>query len=68
MARNKSDRAKSAGNPRAAHARTGDRFAIAAHVGNSDEFDQAIARFAKAYAKQNEQDYRKFLKALEAGM
>lgn len=40
-----------------AHARTGDRIAIAAYLGNGDKFDQAIARFATAYADQNERDY-----------
>ena len=33
-----------------AHARTGDRFAIAAYLGNSDKFDNAIAEFPDAYA------------------
>lgn len=50
-----------------AHARTGDRFAIASYLGTSDTFDQAIASFARAYAKQNEADYKRFLKALKNG-
>ncbi len=50
-----------------AHARTGDRFAISAYLGNSDKFDKAIAKFARVYAHQNELDYRRFLEALEAG-
>ena len=50
-----------------AHARTGDRFAIAAYMGETDEFDKAIAKFARAYAKQNEADYQRFLAALDAG-
>ena len=37
-----------------AHARSGDRIAIAAYLGASDMFDQAIAQFAGAYADQNE--------------
>ena len=49
------------------HARTGNRFAIAAYLGNSDKFDKAIAKFANAYAYQNELDYQRFLEALEAG-
>ena len=50
-----------------AHARTGDRFAIAAYLGDSDEFDKAIVKFARAYADQNELDYQRFMEALEAG-
>ena len=41
-----------------AHARSGDRIAIAAYLGNGDAFDRAIASFAEAYADQNERDYR----------
>lgn len=50
-----------------AHARTGDRFAIAAYLGDTDEFDKAIAKFARAYAKQNERDYRRFMEAYRLG-
>lgn len=50
-----------------AHARTGDRFAIAGYLGKGGEFDQAIARFASAYADQNEADYQRFMQALDAG-
>ena len=50
-----------------AHARTGNRFAIAAYLGNTNEFDKALAKFAIAYADQNENDYVQFMKALEAG-
>lgn len=50
-----------------AHARTGDRFAISAYLGNSDKFDKAIAKFANAYAYQNELDYQRFMEALDAG-
>ena len=50
-----------------AHARTGDRFAIAAYLGNSDKFDDAIVEFADAYAYQNENDYKRFMEAYEAG-
>ena len=45
-----------------AHARTGDRFAIAAYMGSSNKFDKAIAKFADAYAYQNEADYERFMK------
>src|SRR5262252_5568960 len=40
-----------------AHARSGDRIALAAYLGNSDKFAQAIADFAEVYADQNERDY-----------
>jgi uncharacterized protein (DUF2252 family) len=40
-----------------AHARSGDRVAIAAYLGNGDTFDQAIADFSETYADQNERDY-----------
>jgi hypothetical protein len=39
-----------------AHARCGDRIAIAAYLGQSAVFDQAIGEFAAAYADQNERD------------
>jgi hypothetical protein len=41
-----------------AHARSGDRIAIAAYLGSGDVFDQALAEFAEAYADQNDRDYR----------
>ena len=41
-----------------AHARSGDRIAIAAYLGNGDSFDRAIVEFSKAYAEQNERDYK----------
>lgn len=50
-----------------AHARTGDRFAIAGYLGKKDTFDRAIARFAVAYADQNQADYERFMRAYEAG-
>ena len=40
-----------------AHARSGDRIAIASYLGTSDTFDRAIAAFSSAYADQNERDY-----------
>ena len=40
-----------------AHARSGDRVAIAAYLGRKDTFDQAIADFASAYADLNDRDY-----------
>ena len=40
-----------------AHARSGDRIAIAGYLGSSDGLDRAIADFAAAYADQNERDF-----------
>ena len=40
-----------------AHARSGDRIAIASYLGSSDAFDRAIAEFSEAYADQNERDH-----------
>jgi uncharacterized protein (DUF2252 family) len=50
-----------------AHARSGDRIAIAAYLGNSDVFDRAIAKFAAAYADQNERDYEALVDAAKSG-
>ncbi len=49
------------------HARSGDRIAIAAYLGRSDVFDQAIADFAVAYADQNERDYAELVGAVASG-
>ena len=50
-----------------AHARSGDRIAIAAYLGGSDVFDQAIAEFAIAYADQNELDHQALADAAASG-
>jgi hypothetical protein len=50
-----------------AHARSGDRIAIAAYLGNSDVFDRAIAQFATAYADQNERDHQALVDAAATG-
>jgi uncharacterized protein (DUF2252 family) len=50
-----------------AHARSGDRIAIAAYLGNSDVFDRAITKFAAAYADQNERDYHALVDAVKSG-
>ena len=50
-----------------AHARSGDRIAIASYLGGSDVFDRAIARFAPAYADQNERDHQALLDAVKSG-
>ena len=41
-----------------AHARSGDRVAIAAYLGTKDHFDRAMADFAEAYADLNELDHQ----------
>jgi uncharacterized protein (DUF2252 family) len=50
-----------------AHARWGDRIAIASYLGKSDAFDRAIADFSVAYADQNERDYAAFAEAVNSG-
>jgi uncharacterized protein (DUF2252 family) len=50
-----------------AHARSGDRIAIASYLGKGDTFDKAIAAFAETYADQNERDYEALKAAADAG-
>ena len=50
-----------------AHARSGDRIAIATYLGKSDAFDRALADFAVAYADQNERDYATLVEAAKDG-
>ncbi len=50
-----------------AHACSGDRIAIAAYLGGSDVFDQAITQFAAAYADQNERDHAALVAAVNSG-
>ncbi|MFI6037481.1 DUF2252 domain-containing protein [Streptomyces sp. NPDC051315] len=50
-----------------AHARSGDRIAIAAYLGGGDAFDRALAAFAEAYADQNERDHQALVDAVRAG-
>jgi uncharacterized protein (DUF2252 family) len=50
-----------------AHARSGDRIALAAYLGKSEAFDRAIAEFSTRYADQNERDYDALVKAVESG-
>jgi uncharacterized protein (DUF2252 family) len=50
-----------------AHARWGDRIAIASYLGRSDRFDRAIAAFSAAYADQNERDYEALAAAVMSG-
>jgi uncharacterized protein (DUF2252 family) len=46
-----------------AHAKSGDSAAIAGYLGKSDGMDEAVARFASAYAKQTDRDYDALVKA-----
>jgi len=50
-----------------AHARSGDRIAIAAYLGNGRSFDRAMATFAERYADQNERDYAALKEAAGRG-
>jgi uncharacterized protein (DUF2252 family) len=50
-----------------AHARCGDRIAIAAYLGKGDTFDKAMAAFAESYADQNERDYEALQRAAGDG-
>ena len=50
-----------------AHARSGDRIAIAAYLGSGNAFDTAITSFAEAYADQNERDYAALGEAVKSG-
>ncbi len=50
-----------------AHARSGDRVAIAGYLGSSAAFDRAMVRFADAYADLNERDHRALREAIDTG-
>lgn len=50
-----------------AHARSGDRVAIAAYLGSSDRFDHSVADFAEAYAELNAQDHAALEAAIRSG-
>ncbi|MFT3971153.1 MAG: DUF2252 domain-containing protein [Micropruina sp.] len=50
-----------------AHARSGDRVAIAGYLGKTDTFDNAVADFAEAYADLNERDHAALAAAAESG-
>jgi len=50
-----------------AHARSGDRFAIAGYLGKSDRFDQAMVAFSEAYADRTEQDHAALSAAVADG-
>lgn len=50
-----------------AHARSGDRIAIAHYLGGSDIFDRAMADFAMRYADRNAADHAALAAAVAAG-
>jgi hypothetical protein len=50
-----------------AHARSGDRVALASYLGNGLTFDRALAEFAVTYAEQNQRDYEALKHAASTG-
>jgi hypothetical protein len=50
-----------------AHARSGDRIAIASYLGNTDVFDRAVADFAGTYADVTHHDWSSLVAAIDAG-
>ena len=50
-----------------AHARSGDRIAIAGYLGKGNTFDRAIVEFSRAYAEQNDRDYKALAQAVKSG-
>ncbi|WP_030194289.1 DUF2252 domain-containing protein [Streptomyces sp. NRRL S-87] len=50
-----------------AHARSGDRIAIASYLGGGDAFDRALVTFAELYADQNERDHQALVDAVATG-
>lgn len=50
-----------------AHARSGDRIAIASYLGGGDSFDRALVTFAERYADQNEKDHQALVDAVRTG-
>ena len=50
-----------------AHGRSGDPALLAGYLGNGSAFDEALGRFAVAYADQTERDYEAFTRAVRTG-
>jgi uncharacterized protein (DUF2252 family) len=50
-----------------AHARGGDRIAIASYLGGGNTFDRAVVEFSRLYADQNERDYNALVEAVKSG-
>jgi uncharacterized protein DUF2252 len=51
----------------ATHARAGQPALIAGYLGKANQFDEAVADFATAYAGQNERDYKALVRAVRQG-
>ncbi|SEA37810.1 DUF2252 domain-containing protein [Variovorax sp. YR216] len=51
-----------------AHAKSGDAALIGGYLGKSDVFDDAMVRFAAAYAGQTQHDYNAFASAAREGV
>jgi thiamine monophosphate kinase len=49
-----------------AHAKAGDAAVISGYLGRSGAFDDALRRFARAYADQTEQDHPALVKAVKS--
>jgi hypothetical protein len=50
-----------------AHARSGDRIAIASYLGGGNAFDRAVLEFSRTYAEQNQRDYDALVEAVRSG-
>lgn len=50
-----------------AHAKSGDAAQIAGYVGKNDDLDEAMVKFAFAYADQTEKDYQALVEAKQNG-
>jgi hypothetical protein len=50
-----------------AHARSGDRVAIASYLGRGTVFDEAIGAFSQRYADQNQMDFEALSRAVKDG-
>lgn len=50
-----------------AHAKGGDAAMLSGYLGKSDAFDQALGKFALAYADQTEKDHATLVKAVKSG-
>ena len=50
-----------------AHAKTGDATRIAGYLGSTEQFDDALAQYSKAYADQAERDFKTFKAAIRSG-
>jgi hypothetical protein len=50
-----------------AHARSGERVAIASYLGKGDRFEKALTGFGEAYADRNEDDFKRLQAAVRSG-